>query len=250
MLLRFLIPVFIFPIFVLDTDVMAEGIRWTVSQSSHNDTVTASPHNDSLRVTITAQKTEIASHNEILFIDYGEMTLFRLNRSSAQCTVFDLKETESGSVAKKTVSLLSEFSVKESGESQELRGLRCYKKTVLSGAGMFRFRTMAPKVLTRYGQSFSEAVAEYWVSQDVENWQEIRENTQQRRAAFTAQPLLKRIDPLGLIEAVDGFPVQGWQKSDGMVLESTLVSGPETGDFTLQAPRECQGIPAKKNGMK
>ena len=55
MSLRFLIPVFIFPVFVLDTVVMAEGIRWTVSQSSHNDTVTASPHNDSLRVTITAQ---------------------------------------------------------------------------------------------------------------------------------------------------------------------------------------------------
>ncbi len=229
---------------------MAEGIRWTARRTSHNDTVTASPHNDSLRVTITAQNTEITSRNEILFIDYSKMSLFRLNRSSAQCTVFDLKETESESVAKMTISLLSEFSVKENGESQKLRGLRCYKKTVLSGAGMFRFRTMVPKVLTRYGQSFSEAVAEYWVSRDVESWQKIQENALQRQTAFAAQPLLKRIDPLGLIEAVGGFPVQGWQKSGGMVLEATLVSGPETGAYTLQTPQECQGIPAKKHGMK
>jgi hypothetical protein len=72
----------------------------------------------------------------------------------------------------------------------------------------------------------------------------------QRQPVFIAQPLLKRIDPLGLIGAVDGFPVQGWQKIGSTLLESRLAGSPETGAFVLQLPHECQEIPVKKKDMK
>jgi len=229
---------------------MAEGVRWTVSQTSHSDTVTTSSHADTLQITVTARKTEIVSRTEILFIDYGKMNLSRLDRFSRQCAVFDITATESNNIARETIALLSEIEVTKRDESQQRKGLCCDKKTVLSGAGMFRFKSMVPKVLVRYGQSFSEAVAEYWVSREIENWKVLQMFVRQREAVFAAQPLLKRIDPLGLVDAIDGFPVQGWQKTGGTLLESRLAGSPEAGNFVLQLPHECQAMPVKKKDMK
>jgi len=239
---RFFFLTFIFSVllmFALDTVAMAEGVIWTLRQTTRLDSGAESPDSENLQITITDQETEIYSSREILFLDYRDMYLYRLNRLSGQCSVFDLKRAEPNGAAKQTVSLLSEFLVKESSERREIKGLHCDKKTVLSGAGLFRLRTFVPKVLKRYGQSFSEAVAEYWISQDVANLEVLKSFVQQRQTIFAEQTLLQRIDPLGLVAAVGGFPVQGWQKSSGVKVFFTLVNGPETGTFVLRPPQEC-----------
>ncbi len=249
---RFLFFILIFPVLLvstLDTVAMAEeGISWSLRKSPHVESVTNSPSSDDsdeLHIAVTARKTEISSSSEVLFIDYMSMGLYRFDRLSEQCSVFDLKGTAPNEIAKETVSRLAEFSVKERGEKQDIKGFHCVKKTVLSGAGMFRLKTFVPKMLERYGQSFREAVAEYFVCQELEHLQLLLEFVKQRQVAFTAQPLLKRIDPLGLVEAVGGFPVQGWQKSGGVKVDFMLVSDPETSTFTLRPPQACESVSGK-----
>jgi len=95
-------------------------------------------------------------------------------------------------------------------------------------------------VITRYGESFREKVAEYWFSTEIESWQDLQKFIRKRKKAFAAAPLLKHIDPLGLMGAAESFPVQGWQKYGDTVVEQTLASGPVSGDFSLQFPRECR----------
>lgn len=249
---------FILFLFVFNTVAMAEGISWTLHQTS-TCAATVSSESDTLHIIISDQGTEISSQKDVLFVDYSNMLLYRLDRSTKQCVVFDLKEKEPvGTVEKTTMDanvveqnnlFLAEFIVNASDEWQEIKNLQCNKKTVLSGAGMFRLKTVAPKVLKRYGQSFSEAQGEYWVSTDVDVLQELQKAVQQRQTAFAAVPLLKRIDPLGIIEAVGGFPVRGWQKSGGIIVEQLLVSGPVTGDFLIQAPQACGDLEMKKGAQ-
>jgi hypothetical protein len=253
MLIRFcsftLVTFFVFQCIGIKTVAMAEGISWTLKQRSQTTAVATLSQADTLRIAVTKQQTQVISCDEILFIDYAEMHLYRLDRPSGKCSVFDLKETDSPStgdeesqdqkISTQMTSFLAEFSVKESSEQRVIKELRCVKKSVLMGAGMFRFKTVVPKVIERYGQFFSETVAEYWVSRDVAVWQTLQRVVQHRQAAFKRVPLLRRIDPLGFIDIVGGFPVQGWEKSGGNVVELILVSGPATGVSSLQLPQEC-----------
>jgi len=249
---RFVFFIFIFPVLLvpaLETVATAEGLSWTLHKSPRNDS-SSGDDSDELHIAVTALKTEISSSNKLLFIDYSSMDLYRFDRLSKQCSVFDLKGTEPNEIVKKTVSRLAEFSVKESTEKQDIKEFHCARKTVLLGAGMFRLKTFGPKMLERYGQSFREAVAEYWVSQDVRHWKMLQGFILQRQAAFGTQPLLKRLDPLGLIEAVGGFPVQGWQKTGGVRVDFTLLSAPETGALVLQPPQGCKRVSGPSSDVK
>ncbi len=253
MSLHFVCCVIIFPVLLVsafDTVAMAEGLSWSLRKSPHVEDVIHSSDRNELHVVVTAQKTQISSSSTVLFIDYKDMALYRFERLSERCLVFDLERTEPTEVSKKTVSRLAEFSVKESDEKRDIEGLHCVKKTVLAGAGMFRYKTFVSKVLVRYGQPFSEAVAEYFVSQELEHWQMLLEFVTHRQVAFNTRPLLKRIDPLGLIEAVSGFPVQGWQKSRGVKLDFLLISGPERTALTLRPPQGCESVSRQSNNVK
>jgi len=222
---------------------MAEDITWTFNQRIYSEDNTVFHHSGELQIVLSETQTQISSSSALIFIDYEKMTLHRLDRSSGECSVFPVltkKNTGDERVAAQIELLLAEFSVKELGEYKEVQGMRCVKKRVLSGAGMFRFKTAVSKVITRYGESFREKVAEYWFSTEFESWPDLQEIMLQRREAFAVAPLLKQIDPLGLMGAAESFPVQGWQKYGDTVVEQTLASGPVSGDFSLQFPRECR----------
>lgn len=223
---------------------MANDISWTVIQSVHNGVDTVSDHREEQYVIITEQETQVSTPVELLFIDYADMLLYRLDRLSGECSVFSAVAEKKGGEAQKVltqmISLLAGYTVNENDEYKKIQGLQCSKKTVIMGAGMFHFRTVAPKTIEYYGELFSEGAGEYWVSTELNTWQTLQKFVQKRQDAFAVAPLLRRMDPLGLMAAVKGFPVQGWQKSGKRLVEQTLVSIPAMGDSPLQLPQECR----------
>jgi len=221
---------------------MAEELLWTLNQQISSGETTVPHSSDELQIVVSEKRTQIASSAELIFIDYEKMILHRLDRLSGECSTFPVGKrtnSEEEKVAAQIQSLMAEFSVQELVEHKEIQGVWCSKKRVVLGAGMFRFKTAVSKVITRYGESFHEQVAEYWFGTEFESWQDLQDFMQQRKMAFAVAPLLKRIDPLGLMVAAEGFPVQGWQRSGDRVVEQTLVSGPAPADFPLHPPREC-----------
>lgn len=124
---------------------------------------------------------------------------------------------------------------------QRINGVLCLKKHVLLGAGLLRMKTVAPITLEWFGQSFHEATGEYWVNSTMDVWPALQKKIVQRQTAFAVAPLLKRIDPLALMESVDGFPVQSREKSKGRVVDSMLTSGPVSDASSLTLPEECRG---------
>jgi hypothetical protein len=71
-------------------------------------------------------------------------------------------------------------------------------------------------------------------------WRVFEEKIVKRQAAFATNPLLRHIDPLGLIESLNGFPVQGSKRSKEQRIDSVLVSGPISSTSPLSLPDECQ----------
>ena len=230
---------------IFGTASMAQEISWTIEQTQRTGS------DNTLEIQINKEKTRIVSERETLFIDYAEMLIYRLDRASGQCRVFRFNDTTAlqsdtaepdRQISAEISSLLAEFSLKESNERRWIKDCDCRKKIVVLGVGMLGFRTVAPIRLERYGQSFSEAAAEYWVCEDLDIWPALQRAIQKRQQAFSVSPLLKRVDPLGIIEHLGGFPMQSRVKSGGQSIESVLVSSPEPGAVSLQKPGACRGV--------
>lgn len=232
-------------VFSIDTLVMAQEIFWTLTQSikiKSQDEETLCIK--SINYTVTDHATNIESSDEVVFIDYASMHLYRLDRQTDLCTDFNLGVSEDTTPASITAAqirtLMAEIAVRDTGEQRHINSQPCQKKFVLLGAGMFRFKTAAPITIESLGQSFCETRGEYWINSTMDAWPTLQKMIPQRQAAFIAVPLLKRIDPLGLMQSLDGFAIQGQAKSKGRIVNSTLTEFPALRASSLAIPEECR----------
>jgi len=218
---------------------------WTISQTIHTGSDTGKElQARSVVYEVSCEASSIVSNEESIFIDYKDMRLYRLDPKTSVCRSFSLDVSEPAGrdaiIASNIRELMAETVVRDNGKQQRINGVDCSGTDVLLGAGLLRMKTVAPVKVEYLGQSFVEATGEYWVSSSIATWQVFEEIIARRQAAFAINPLLKRIDPLGLIGSLGGFPFQGVEKSKGKRVDSTLLSGPVSNSSVLVLPSACQ----------
>jgi hypothetical protein len=232
-------------IFSGHTQAMAKD-TWTISQTTQIHSGAENGVQTRLVVyEVSDYASSIVNDEESVFIDYDTMHLYRRDKKSSTCRVFPLYvQKQAGNndiiVAANVRELMGEIVARENGKKQRINGVDCFGKDVLFGAGLLRMKRVAPIKVKYLGQSFVETTGEYWLSSSpVELFEE---KIKHRQTAFSINPLLKRIDPLGLIGALGGIPIQGEERSKGRHLRSTLVSGPVSLPSTLTIPKECRAV--------
>lgn len=224
--------------------VMAKE-SWTITQRLGSDAATDEFFSTrAINYAVTERATSIETDTEVVFIDYRSMHLYRLDHKSQWCEAFSFdggaESTPDTIFAGQTRKLMAEIAVKDTEEHQQINGRLCLKKNVLLGAGMLRLKTVAPITIEWFGQSFHEATGEYWVNSSITSWPLLQEKIEHRQKAFSIAPLLKRIDPLGIMASLKGIPFQSSEKSRGQVVDSVLTSGPVSDASSLMLPAECR----------
>lgn len=237
-----------FSIFVMaptGTAAMTTTVSW--SCKVHSQSGLSSPPSPAhlLQFTVAAQSTEIVSSGQLLFIDYPTKSLYRLDRKSRQCVRYSFQHDQQYSRVDSEVSAtmrqsLAVYSVRESALWQEIGGVHCNKKTAIAGTSLLRHKTLSPKILRYLGEEITETIGEYWVAKQIAGWQAIEACLLARESAFADYPLLKRIDPLGLLSALGGFPVKGLEKRTGTTYEFALFELPIVKEQKLELPQECR----------
>ena len=244
---------FHFPAIALSLLMMASTVPATTTVSwsyvTDQQSRSGSPsREEDVLITITDQLTEIVAPDQVLFIDYANQSLYRVTQDLQQCLHYSfsniVEQEKRGDseldavVMSERYSSLAAFSVEESALWQQIEGIRCNKKTVIAGIHLLKHKAVIPQVVQWLGESFTEMAGEYWVSDQIVGWPEIQGVVSAREDVFAGYPLLKRIDPLGLITALGGFPVKGVEKSSGSVKEFVLLDKPT---LKVQGPELPQG---------
>ncbi len=239
----FSVFVFSITLFCSDTPLMAKE-TWTINQTIQTET--GSEKTSPINYEISEYASSIKSEKETVFIDYESMQLYRLSSTTKACKVFaiDVQEVASRDqmIAARVRVLMAEISARNNGEKRKIKNQDCTGMDVLLGAGLLRMRTAAPITLDYMGQSFVEITGKYWVNSSIASWQTLQKMISYRQAAFSINPLLKRIDPLGLMGTLGGFPVEGVEQSKGRRIENILVNLPLSDSSALVLPFECQGV--------
>ncbi len=230
------------------TTAMTQGTTWTTQQQSETNSCNKENDSSVSRIWVNDQLTYIDDENKIISVDYATMRLYHFDKVNGQCTQYRLESQKSVSISAESDSrivaandlLLAEIQVSETTETKEISGYQCKKKTALLGAGLFRFKNFGPKVFNRFGQTLSEGTGSYWVSKDPAIWSHLQTLIEQRVKYFAAVPLLYRIDPLGLMGKLKGFPMESTEKNACQTVTVTLLEAPAGSNLKPELPPACQ----------
>ncbi len=157
----------------------------------------------------------------IILIDYALPTLYRFTKQSTACEKYALEDpgSEYPAAGDSPVSqqdhlcrLLGSIRVSPSSETGEVAGFKAKKTQVYFGADIRMFQMLAPPVLTVLGQNFTERQVNYMIRQDVPHFAILKDLAGHHEPVFQANPLLRQIDPVGLINVLNGFYVQAGER--------------------------------------
>ena len=105
----------------------------------------------------------------------------------------------------------------------------------------------------KYIVSFMMMKSEYWVSKDVKAYKEFRVLSEKMAKMFENNPMLKQMNIMGIMENIDGFPVQTVVEMMGGSITSTLIKAEKKDvskdvfevpkDYTLTEAKETQTKP-------
>lgn len=225
----------------------AQGSTWQFNK------LTRSIHGDESSETITysvnSEISKIEDTKKIIYIDYAKNYFYRYDKSNRSCLKFPFNSNQVNEpvntekdINSRNISLVSSFKVFTTTEHKEIAHYNCSLKHILFGADLAMFQMVAPLVVHEYGQRFTESMVGYCVSDDVVGLNTLFNIAQKRNDVFKNNPLLRQIDIVGLLEILDGFPVQITQKIHETDFVTTLASNlePIKDEKKLSLPVECR----------
>ncbi len=215
--------------------VMAQQITWTVLQTHRGGAATLPPVTTTY--TVSEDISRIDSPLETVLIDYPAHRLFRLQNSYHPCLVFPFADPHEQLP-------LAQIRTAASGDRIWINGQSCVRKILHFGADLAYSQMLVPPAIQRYGQDFTITLMSYSISDSLAVPEFLFELARKRKPIFIAYPLLRQIDPIGILEFLQGFPLQSEQVLPGGKLLSTLEDAPHllAGESfrDLQPPQACE----------
>ncbi len=217
--------------------LMAQQITWSVSQVHTASGSTAPPA--TITYTISEDTTRIDSPTETVFIDYQAHRLFLLSKSDHSCLAFPFEGPH------ETLPI-AQVQVAASEDRIRINDRLCVRKYIRFGADLAFSQMMVPPVIQLYGRNFTITTINYCVAASLTGLDFLLDTARKHRQIFLDSPLLRQIDPIGVMEPLQGFALQSEQMLPGGRLLSTLEDGPHVvaGDpKTLHPPQSCRVMP-------
>ncbi len=204
---------------------------------------------DTITYSVNSEISKIESANEIIYIDYAKYALYRYNKLDRSCVGFPLNSNKTNepvntkeNLRKRSIALVSSLKLLTTTEHKEIAHYNCSLKHIMFGADLALFQMVAPLVVTEFNQKFTESMVSYCVSDEVVGFSTLLNIAQKRSDVFKNNPLLRQFDIVGLLEILEGFPVQITHKFQETTSVTTLLNKPSlTNDKKLfLLPDECR----------
>jgi len=155
----------------------------------------------------TASRIELGD-GKIVICDYSTLMMYNLNPQSKTYTQVNMSDMgmpakmsgpEKEQMGKAMAGMMS-FQVTPTNETQTIAGYKCRKCNV----------------------NFGMIQGEYWVSKEVAGYQELMKVSAKLGAILEKNPMLRQINVAGMVEKLDGFPVQTTNRMMNGTMVSTL----------------------------
>ena len=197
-------------------------------------------------ISSNASRTDMG--DQVMIMDYGNMIMYSLNPGKKTYSKIDMRkiglppgagmDAQQAAQAQEMIKkMFGDIKVVPTNETKSIAGYTC----------------------KRYNVDFMMVKTEYWTSQDVEGYEELKAVSKKMRTAFAENPVFKNTNIMGMMDSLDGFPVQiinhmmggtsttTLKKVEQKDLPKTLFQVPE--DYRLvQAPRPAPGPPSMPPG--
>lgn len=202
---------------------------------------------------VSSQITAFSEASETVFIDYGQLRLYRHNKLNNSCRPFSLKNptTTNNTTAEKEEialqrlsNLLGHFKVIATNERKKIKTYNCQRKQIHFAYELSFSQMVVAPTINQFGQNFTESLVTYWVAEEFDSYDFLMKIARKHKGIYNATPLLRQVDMLGLLEALEGVPVKISKKVDKAIREYTLFSVEKTSEkdvlFTL--PEVCRNV--------
>lgn len=184
--------------------VAAARIEWVVQMtdagSNHQQPVVTT-------YTVSADLTRISGPEETTLIDYRGRRIYRIGPPGATCRSYPFGRPHADLPA-------ASFTVIASKTAPD-------RRRISFGMGQALAQTAVTAALQFWGQRFPFVTAEYRISRAYPGVVELIAIAGKHRRVFQQYPLLRRIDPVGLLDLLEGFPVS---ESNSSPTGRTIVS--------------------------
>ena len=157
--------------------------------------------------TPNAIRVELNNH-KVFIVDCNAMEFYSLNTKAKTGTELNLAELPA----------VNDPSAADRKKMGEMIGALMASQVVPTGES----KTIAGYNCRKYNVHIAVVNGEYWVSEDVRGYQELKKLGARVGAMAERHPFLKQFDVPGLVEKLDGFPVYAVNHVLGGTIESTL----------------------------
>ncbi len=167
--------------------------------------------------TYTKNMTRVERGGRTDFIDYTNLVLYRYFQTSDECRIYRLLASdfvvsdlgiEDQAMHAKMLDIGSVEVVKVATQEKRVREYPVQDKKVIWGGQAAVHRTVTEPAIVMYGQLFSPMVNDYSVTTVIDRIDDLFRLAASHEAVYRVNPLLRRLDPLGLLGGLQGIPVK------------------------------------------
>lgn len=198
-------------------------IEWTLG-ATESGRQQAGPPSPAV-ITVSMDLTRIAGPLETIVIDYPHSRLYRIGHKGGHCRVYPFGAPHAGQP-------WASLTVASDAGDADLRHVSFGMQAALAQSAV------AP--VPRFcGGAFPNCRAEVRIAGDLPHAADLSAIAAHHAAMFQQYPLLRRIDPLGLIGPLRGFPVATTSLSPLGTRSMRLQSPPRATNIPIELPRDC-----------
>lgn len=163
-------------------------------------------------VTVGEGVSLIESGEGSFFFDYGAGYFYFFNEKEKKCERFPFYPAD------ESEKFFNSVEVRDTGEVTEKGGVPVLIKKVFFGGRAMLFRTVTSPVLHRYGVDFSPRTVDFFVrlSNDPD-YHQLLPAAKNNEPYYQKYPLLRQIDPVGLLIPLRGIP-SGYRDGEDEIL--------------------------------
>ncbi len=167
-----------------------------------------------VNITVKESLSLVENGKRSFLFDYRAGKLYSFDEISGECARFSFQ------VPKKTEKFFSSVETKDSGEVSVENGVPVFVKKVLFAQKALVFRTVTSPVLRQYGVDFSPRTVEYFVQQNTDPaWNQLLQVAKNNELFYQQFPLLRQLDPMGLLLFLQGIPLGYREGNDKVFLQ-------------------------------
>lgn len=210
--LRRILPFVLFAFLIISpaahADLFWESIQETAGVPGQPDeTITVKNY-------LTEKASRIEMGKQITIMNFDSGKIYQMSQEDMTCTETDMNAIggmpdmgEEGAQAMQQVQemmkqMLSTIQITPTNETQNIAGYKCRK----------------------YNVTFMMTTSEYWASQEVEGYGELKAIGKKTADIFKDNPMLKQMNIAGMMDQLDGFPVKTVVNIMGGTVTTTLKS--------------------------